>query len=248
MSSASLVGQRSTNVQLTCFRRDCTALGTLKAFKFFEAYIRGKEELLLTVRSRKFRASRDRLVLPQQTQGIGKLSVGSAGAAAPQAHSAPPSPASPCLREIESVRRTLDTVFLVGSYSRYGRPCVWLRSRCFGLGPLGGEDDEGAAANDVPLNLESLADWDTRDVEAWEVVEEVVASTLDLGDMVNVFAVDHAALRLMDPVERMLAAGALVDQLWSVYSAQRPYSSQVLDDIRLLADVHFSGLCNAAVS
>lgn len=89
------------------FNRECLRLGALSGFVHFSVYLRGREELLVTVRR-----------LPTQKQ---------LGAALKHVlASTPIPPASPVVRETFQSQPN-EVVFLVAAYSRYKAPYVWVR-------------------------------------------------------------------------------------------------------------------------
>ena len=99
-------------------------LGTLTGFQYFSCYLRGREELLVTI-NREAHSAAGHLGSP----GQGGLSI--APSPSPRKPISPDPlgkpPASPASREITAASDT-ECVFLIGAYQRYKSPFVWLRS------------------------------------------------------------------------------------------------------------------------
>ena len=97
------------------------------------------------------------------------------------------------------------STFLIGAYAKYDRPYVWLREG-------GRVRSDGAGADDLPLDLEALRVNDGAtgfSARVWDVAEELVGMNV-FPTPPNAFAVDHGAIRKMEPAEQFLAAGAMV--------------------------------------
>lgn len=97
-------------------------LGTLTGFQYFSCYLRGREELLVTINREAPTAAGH-----PESPGQGGLSI----APSPRKPISPDPlgkpPASPASREITAASDT-ECVFLIGAYQRYKSPFVWLRS------------------------------------------------------------------------------------------------------------------------
>jgi len=217
--------------RLRDFGRELQTVGTLRGFVHFETYLRGKEELVVTVRAPSGGiASARPLLLAGRHEPRSKKAHGTAALVQP----------SPAARNPELVCR--DAVFLVSCYATQARPVVWLRS---------GEAGAPPAESDRPLFLDTTDDWcDGEDVCCWEVVHELVRETLGPTAAPNPFAVDIACLEHMPPAERCVAAGALANFLWEVYSSTghnsappaAPFAAALLADLRRLVQLHFVDL------
>eukprot|EP01006_Ploeotia_vitrea_P003825 TRINITY_DN113312_c0_g1_i1.p1 TRINITY_DN113312_c0_g1~~TRINITY_DN113312_c0_g1_i1.p1 ORF type:complete len:264 (+),score=14.14 TRINITY_DN113312_c0_g1_i1:23-793(+) len=158
---------------LDAFSQECFKLGCLKGFKYFKCYLRGREELIVTIRDR------NRQQFPEHFSPIKArlLTVVSKG------HP----PASPCNREPEQVRNVSDSeyVFLVATYARYGRPIVWIRSQNPKM-KFGRQEVENWACDaaftatdmdeDLPLRLYTIEKWPQKptDVHIWDIIAELI--------------------------------------------------------------------------
>lgn len=103
------------------------------------------------------------------------------------------------------------STFLIGAYAKYDRPYVWLREG-------GRVRSDGAGADDLPLDLEALRVNDGAagfSARVWDVAEELVGMNV-FPTPPNAFAVDHGAIRKMEPAEQFLAAGAMVGFLHDI--------------------------------
>lgn len=220
--------------------KECQTIGSLRGFVHFEAYLRGKEELVISIRTTAATTWRMRLLRRESTS-------------TEEMKSPPLPPASPCARETEDIKQATDAVFLISTYATYGRPLVWLRSQQ--------QQQTGRTAsprtemtfgeNDMPLALTATDAWRRGEsVSAWEIVDELVV--LILGESVqNPFAVDFAKIHAMQVGERCLSAGAMANFLWEVCSSRggrrvsssvSSFSDRILVDIRKLTLEHFSNL------
>ena len=95
---------------MDAFAREAFRLGTLCGFKHFEAEMRGREELLLTVRAGSGPRLNHMKLVPLRSSS-----------------SLPP--ASPCNRENSHRGGALEdhATFLIGGYAHYNMPHVWVR-------------------------------------------------------------------------------------------------------------------------
>ena len=161
-----------TEERLREFGKECQTIGSLRCFQYFEAYLRGKEELVVMIKTTK---TTWRLKLLKREGDV------TTGTGISTERSPPLPPASPCARETENIKTGSDAVFLVSSYATYGRPLVWLRSSVSRstttttttlLSSFG--------ENDKPLSLLGT--------DLWRKGEEVSAVHLTLGEtIVNSF-------------------------------------------------------------
>ena len=168
------------------FAAQTLRLGCMKGFRHFSFYLRGKEELLVVVKS-------------AAAGSDGEGGDGSGSEAQLAARRGLP-PASPAAREVQQVRLscpttttppphavcgsgalsdtaggaqagTDETVFLLAGYDKYQRPYVWLRSASPVL-------QLSESAEDMPLSLKTTERWPQSDppsVTIWEIVAELVS-------------------------------------------------------------------------
>ena len=165
------------------FAAQTLRLGCMKGFRHFSFYLRGKEELLVVVKS-------------AAAGSDGEGGDGSEAEAQVAARRGLP-PASPAAREVQQVRLssqhhhpttprcgsgpcltrpaaqagTDETVFLLAGYDKYQRPYVWLRSASPVL-------QLSESAEDMPLSLKTTERWPQSDppsVTIWEIVAELVS-------------------------------------------------------------------------
>ncbi|XP_077116866.1 uncharacterized protein LOC143773259 isoform X1 [Ranitomeya variabilis] len=187
--------------KLDQFLSDLSLLGSLQGFRYFQPWLRGREEILLTV------VNDDLSWLPPRSppslsgETIYHLPMCSSNQSTPRDSALLP-PASPCDREI-AIPETHCTLFLLAAYAKYGRPYVWVRSNHQRF--LGTE----LCDKDSPLMLPSYSDWDTKDVGVWHIVWDVVSTCVSPPPR-NPLAVDFTYLKSLPLPERSLSSGALV--------------------------------------
>lgn len=239
--------KQSVTNRLAAFLQDCLSVGSLKGFKYFEVYLRGREELILRVYNDRLEGladgkgplptrqqpnalslakSHNKLFLSAKTQKA--LNLTSLQVGLP--------PASPCDNELE--KDTTKTAFLIAGYARYKCPYVWLRSNHKRLIKL---QENQQIEEDNPLRLESVANWKTYDIKAWEIISEVISLALSPPPE-NPFTIDHTYFDSMPMEESIVCTGAMIEFLQKVFIKDTPYSEMVLRDIGLLQQRHFRDL------
>ncbi|GAQ79892.1 hypothetical protein KFL_000400360 [Klebsormidium nitens] len=210
--------------------KDLLRFGCLKGFKHFSVYLRGREELLITVRTppnadcEPVAHCENAVVSPsKRLQRVSSLRTGK---------SFPP--ASPAIAEAVKPVAPEETVFLVGAYARYNWPYVWLRSQNPRIA-------DATLDMDLPLDLQSTREWESRRLRVWDIVEELVL--MNIGhDQSNPFEVDHEALAKMNRLQRSLLSAALAYFLRELLLDGAAYSQAVRRDLQLLLESHFNDM------
>ena len=114
------------NKRMDVFARETFRLGSLQGFRHFSVELRGREELLLTVRREGSPSS------PSRAQSGANQITGSPAKSklVPMRETTGPlPPASPCDRERSGLKwGETEAVFLVGGYAHYNCPYVWVRA------------------------------------------------------------------------------------------------------------------------
>ncbi|KAK3568055.1 hypothetical protein QTP86_029262 [Hemibagrus guttatus] len=224
--------------RLQHFLSDLAILGSLQGFYYFQPWLRGKEELLLTIVNEDLRwpspgfpASVASSCTSPTCSSTFSLDSDYASSPlpgeSPQPQSRPQSlqtsqqqpsrsndlpllPASPSEREI-SMPEINCTLFLLAGYAKYGQPCAWIRSNHERLINIRGAD---STAKDTPMKLKSITDWvvTSQGTRVWDVVNELVGlCTMPPPD--NPFSLDMCYLQTLPLPERFLATGALLNFL-----------------------------------
>ncbi|XP_051928172.1 uncharacterized protein si:dkey-19b23.7 isoform X2 [Hippocampus zosterae] len=249
--------------KLQHFLADLALLGSLQGFKYFQSWLRGKEELLLTVvnedlgwRSPGFAVSRASSSNVSSSSNCSSPSSSSPSLAS-QAGSPPASPtrthttrepsseehllpASPSEREM-AVPEVNCTLFLLAGYVKYGRPHAWMRSNHERLVSIRGTD---SMVRDTPLKLKSITDWQAGGIRVWDVVSELV-SLCTVPFPSNPFALDMRYIQSLPVSERFLATGALLNFL-ETYAVcgnrDELHYEKVLEEVKPLRRLHVQTL------
>eukprot|EP01137_Pigoraptor_chileana_P010347 Opistho-2@59812 len=218
--------------RLPSFLAECLRTGVVSGFKHFRMYLRGREELLVTVYN-------DRAT-PHHSRASSAVNL----------HKAPsfrtlfsghgensPAPASPSMNE-GTLEDPDETAFLLAAYARYKCPYVWLRTNHRRLLALTSPENSVSVDRDRPVRLRTTEEWKVRDVKAWEIIAEIVRVGVRPPPS-NPFAIDRAMFSDMSSMEVVLATGALLNFLIKVYtSPECTFSDKVLEDIRFLLRRH----------
>uniref|UniRef100_V9L3X5 DUF7886 domain-containing protein n=1 Tax=Callorhinchus milii TaxID=7868 RepID=V9L3X5_CALMI len=249
--------ERRLKRKLQQFLGDLAVLGSLQGFRYFSCWLRGCEELSLTV------LSRDVSCWPGCANGGSRPPPGGRGESwvtvcdeFSQSGLTPlqkrfghysdlePSlpPASPCEQEISRPELN-SSLFLLAGYARYMQPYVWFRSSSDPPNPTR-EDICYAPPTDTPLKLTSTQEWGDRDVRIWDIVSELVQVNT-WPPPANPFSVDLHLLESLPPVTRFLASGALLSFLQHIAINARPQNSyypEVLEEAAILSGFHIKAL------
>lgn len=249
--------------RLQVFLTELLKFGTIKGFKNFAMYLRGREELVISV-----------LNEPKSSQYIHTLEhVNSAStfkdpnrsgsltsnnlpydkrsllismrsqmnlttAAVPKGVGLPP--ASPSDSETQPGDET-STLFLIAGYARYSCPYVWIRSNHHRLVKLMGEVE---TEKDSPLRLKSTASWKDRNVTLYDIIAELVKLNTYPAPQ-NPYELDMDYFLSLPPAERVLETAAMIQTLKNVFlntSDDKPYTGYVLEDLQMLMKMHFTTL------
>ncbi|KAM9835010.1 uncharacterized protein ACBT44_015305 isoform 1-T1 [Syngnathus typhle] len=260
-------GEREQRRKLHQFLADLALLGSLQGFKYFQPWLRGKEELLLTVvnedlgwRSPGFAVSRASSGSVSSTSDICSPSSSSpsiasrAGSPQPGEPRGPAArlplgdprseehllPASPSEREM-AVPEVNCTLFLVAGYVKYGRPHAWIRSNHERLLSIPGGH---SLVRDTPMKLKSIADWQSGGIRVWDVVSELVClCTMPFPS--NPLALDMRYIQSLAVPERFLVTGALLNFLetYAVFgNRDQLHYDKVLEEVRPLRHLHVQTL------
>ncbi|XP_071493944.1 uncharacterized protein [Diadema antillarum] len=247
--------ERAAKKKLQYFLAQMLKMGCVKGFKYFNTYMRGREEMICTVLNDdevmlratpqsavdKTRFSFNKtpsgsydelpleqkeLLLSQNTQR--KLSgFGYMDIGLP--------PASPSEREIGPISKE-STLFLLAGYGKYSCPYVWVRSNHERLIKL---SDNPSFSKDSPLRLKSTAMWAEKDVKVWQILAELVKLCTRPAPK-NPFEVDMDYFEALERGERVIALGAMAYFLQCVVSqgSDRSFSGLVVDDLREIQRWH----------
>ncbi|ORY03524.1 hypothetical protein K493DRAFT_404960 [Basidiobolus meristosporus CBS 931.73] len=225
---------------LSDFLGDLFTMGCLKGFRFFELYLRGREELLLQVYRQGDRGAKK--PAPSKAFQIAKAqkSSGISHRTQKQMKLMPSGPMLPATTPLDHdlQRDQTRTAFLIAGYARYKRPYVWLRSNHKELLKLEIDSTSNKDA-DNPLKLDSIAQWKANEVKVWDVIAEIVTLTQDPAP-INPFAINHDFFDSLPVEECVFATGALISVLQKIYLSNVPYADQVMSDIQQLHQRHFT--------
>ncbi|XP_077401136.1 uncharacterized protein LOC144035377 [Vanacampus margaritifer] len=263
--------EREQRRKLQHFLADLALLGSLQGFKYFQPWLRGKEELLLTVvnedlgwRSPGFAVSR------ASSSSVSSSDCSSSRSSSPSLASrassplpgepwgpAPDSPTRPrTVRDPSSEEHLLPaspselemavpevncTLFLLAGYVKYGRPHAWIRSNHERLVSIRGTD---SMVRDTPMKLKSITDWQTGGIRVWDMISELV-SLCTVPFPSNPFALDLRYIQSLPVPERFLATGALLNFLETYAicgNRDEMHYDKVLEEVKPLRRLHVQTL------
>ncbi|KAJ8338200.1 hypothetical protein SKAU_G00371660 [Synaphobranchus kaupii] len=243
--------------RLQYFLSDLAILGSLQGFRYFQPWLRGREELLLTIvnedlgwQSPGFPVS-VASSFSSTTAGSSSSSDACSPLSGVQPTQGPPQqassnneahllPASPSEREI-AVPEINCTLFLLAGYAKYGRPYAWIRSNHERLVNIGGTD---SMVRDTPMKLKSITDWGSQGTRVWDVVSELVC-LCTIPPPANPFSLDIRYLQTLPLSERFLVSGALINFLEMLVvqcSQEEPFYSKVVEEVDSLRRLHVQAL------
>ncbi|KAM8972617.1 uncharacterized protein RCH25_018366 [Pelodytes ibericus] len=218
------------------FLCDLALLGSLQGFRYFQPWLRGREEILMTVINEDLNCPSLRSPVSLSSESSCHIPVFGSDQT-PHRVSALLPPASPCDREI-AIPETHCTLFLLAAYAKYGRPYVWVRSNHQRL------DQDDLTLKDTPLTLQSSAEWGRKDVGVWNVVWDVVNACVSPPPR-NALAVDFIYLRTLPLSERCLSSGALIGFFHSLLLREprgTPLYTYVWEELGELTRLHAQSL------
>lgn len=203
--------------QMDTFYKECLRFGCLEGFKHFSLYLRGREELVVTVHH----------------EGVSETPVDSRNITFGKTTQHVP-PASPAVVGSSHQDNPEHTLFLVGAYARYNWPYVWVRSN---LGKFG----QGTADKDLPLDLRTTTHWKDKGYKVWDIIEELVTMNI-IPTPHNPFEVNLDALSALSPMERTLRSGALANFLKDLLMRESSgsYAGAVQADLLRVLELHFA--------
>ncbi|RCH99887.1 hypothetical protein CU097_010763 [Rhizopus azygosporus] len=195
--------------RLSWLLQECLTLGTLRGFRHFDTFMRGREELVLRVYPITQSPTCSTL-LPSEIDSRSMLPL--------------PELTSPLDEDLG--RETERTVFLITGYAKYRCPYVWLRSHK----ELLIEPNESDKEN--PLQLTTTDEWKLKDIKLWQIVAEIISLTIHAD---NPFEIDFGFLEQLPVQESRLLNHSLLKFLETVYvQSDDPFVDKVYQDITKL--------------
>ncbi|CAL1529999.1 unnamed protein product [Lymnaea stagnalis] len=260
-SSARSNKEAAQKKKLQKFLREMVNFGTLRGFKHFSCYVRGKEELLITVNNKLPGSSNSSLFitssapspvykkplcptdsfsssnLPYDKNSLVLSNNAQVGLSEKKDQEIGLPPASPS--EDERKPEADVTLFLIAGYARYCCPYVWVRSNHERLFKLSGDQDDD---KDSPLRLKSTARWKDEDVRVMEIVGEIVKLCTFPAPR-NPFEVDLDYFRFLSQPDQLLASAAMVTWLQKILlhtPDSKAYIAKVFEEQQLISKLHFN--------
>eukprot|EP00002_Diphylleia_rotans_P018277 TRINITY_DN3543_c0_g1_i2.p1 TRINITY_DN3543_c0_g1~~TRINITY_DN3543_c0_g1_i2.p1 ORF type:complete len:230 (-),score=54.58 TRINITY_DN3543_c0_g1_i2:94-783(-) len=210
----------SQDEKLNLFLKECLRFGVLRGFRHFSLYLRGREELIVTLKT----------VSRPSVSPTSATPRGFVKGLSPIPNGLPP--ASPCAKDLMEDQ---DAIFLVGGYARYKVPMVWLRSnhaRLFGI------TTDGGGEKDLPIQLACLSKFKTGQLKVWDIVLELVSKVVHPTPE-NPFEVDYDYFEQLEPFERALNSAGMVNFLRKILLSEHPKSHLVFPDVQGMLNAHF---------
>ncbi|XP_052784276.1 uncharacterized protein LOC128220064 [Mya arenaria] len=253
--------EASLKKKLQGFLTEMLKLGTVKGFKHFAMYMRGREEMVLSVvntpqalssslpsnpvsiqsdhrkMSKSGSFSSNNLPYDQRSLMLSMRSQVILSTHGVKDVGLPP--ASPSEEEsLPTDERS--TLFLIAGYGRYNCPYVWVRSNHERLVKLTGESRE----KDCPLKLKSTLKWKDNEVFVWDIIAELVKLCTYPAPR-NPFEIDFNYFNLLPLQEKVLASASMVNVLQKIllYTPDhKPFAGQVFEELQLITKQHFAAL------
>lgn len=245
--------------RLQGFLGEMLKMGSVKGFKHFATYMRGREEMVISIvnepqithhtyvsesagtgfsspdrsgslTSQNLPYDKRSLLLSMQSQMT--LSTAPKGIGLP--------PASPSDQEIQ-IGGENTTLFLIAGYARYCCPYVWVRSNHKRLIKLIGDS---ANDKDSPLRLKTTMTWKDSDYNIWDIVAELVKLCCYPAP-INPYEIDFDYFDSLTLPEQVLGTAAMCNFLQKVFinvPDDKPYIGQVFEEIQHLTKLHFGAL------
>ncbi|XP_041347504.1 uncharacterized protein LOC121367412 [Gigantopelta aegis] len=246
--------------KLQSFLSEMLKLGTVKGFRYFATYMRGREEMVISIlnspqstsdqfmdsgpsspvlkehrksesfTSQKLPYDKRSLLLSRKTQMI-LSGYGEGGVAL--------LPASPSDHE-DDMKSDQSTLFLIAGYARYNCPYVWVRSNHDRLFRLTGEKLE----RDSPLRLKSTIKWKDQDINVWDLIAELVKLSTYPAPR-NPFEIDLEFFSMLPVSEQVLSTAAMANCLQKIMlhtPDDKPFAGKVFEDLQLVVKCHFAAL------
>ncbi|GAA5805549.1 hypothetical protein EDC94DRAFT_665241 [Helicostylum pulchrum] len=217
------------STRLAAFLQECLLLGSLRGFKHFDTFVRGREELVLFVYSDNMKKCLSALMpLPiletyYSSKQVLKWNI--------------PELISPLDTDLRQEKER--TVFLVAGYAKYRCPYVWLRSHQDQL--ILSQPDQ-TEVDDNPLQLAKTTEWKNKNVALWEIVSEILSMTANRS---NPFELDFLFIDNLPLEEAVLLTGSLLEFLETVWVQADPsitFSDKMYQDIQILQSRHVDNM------
>ncbi|XP_061525277.1 uncharacterized protein si:dkey-19b23.7 isoform X1 [Phycodurus eques] len=258
--------------KLQHFLADLALLGSLQGFKYFQPWLRGKEELLLTVvnedlgwRSPGFAVSRAS-ASGGSSSSSSDSSASSSSSPSLASRAGSPLSAEPSQRALASPTRAArdpssEEHLLPASPSEREMAVPEVNCTLFLLAGyvkygrphawirsnherLVGVRGTDSVVRDTPMKLKSITDWQTGGSRVWDMVSELV-SVCTVPFPSNPFALDMRYIRSLPVPERFLATGALLNFL-ETYAVcgnrDELHYDKVLEEVKPLRRLHVQTL------
>ncbi|KAK3604656.1 hypothetical protein CHS0354_007199 [Potamilus streckersoni] len=252
--------------KLQSFLSEMLKMATVKGFRYFVMYIRGKEEIVLSVVNEQQVPSNTFCIdnsVPNKGRRKSRVDILSASESFSSTNlpydqrslllsqrsqmvlsthgvsGVGLPPASPSEAEFNVDESS--TLFLVAGYARYICPYVWVRSNHERLVKLTGDCQR---EKDNPLRLKSTLKWKDRDVYIWDLVAEVV-KLCTYPAPTNPFAIDFDYFSQLPLPERVLSTAAMVQFLQKILIGtpeEKQYAGQVFEELQLITKHHYQAL------
>ncbi|XP_013418167.1 uncharacterized protein LOC106179179 [Lingula anatina] len=264
VANAAATEEQRLKKKLQTFHSELLRVGTVKGFKYFAMYMRGREEMMISVLNEPQGVDNSYVtdtslfnfdtVTPSPTDSLTAASLpydkrslmlsrrtqlklsglGDKGIGLP--------PASPSDNEMASQMEN-STLFLLAGYGRYNCPYVWVRSNHERLVRMSRED---IYDKDSPLRLRSTsnAKWKNEEIHVWEIIRELV-KLCTAPPPRNPFEVDfeyYDHLPLQERITNSAATISLLQEIVATDVADRSYTAKVLEDLHLLTKIHLQDL------